>query len=106
MRRPIGRAAGKLAAAILLLAAGSPRPGLAGEAGGRKRPNVLFIATADAHPIHIHEVLFQAVSRQVIFVDESNRKSGWCPALCHFRPCHGKQASRTQSSPTRVRSPG
>jgi spore coat protein A len=31
-----------------------------------------YNATADAHPMHIHEVLFEVVDRQPIFVDESN----------------------------------
>jgi spore coat protein A len=30
----------------------------------------LYNATADAHPIHIHEVVFEVVNRQDIFVDE------------------------------------
>ena len=29
-----------------------------------------YNATADAHPMHIHEVLFEVVDRQDIFVDE------------------------------------
>jgi FtsP/CotA-like multicopper oxidase with cupredoxin domain len=32
-----------------------------------------YNATADAHPMHIHEVLFQVVDRQDIFVDEATR---------------------------------
>ena len=32
----------------------------------------IYNATADAHPIHIHEVAFQVVNRQPIFVDEEN----------------------------------
>jgi spore coat protein A, manganese oxidase len=31
-----------------------------------------YNATADAHPMHIHEVAFQVVNRQAIFVDEEN----------------------------------
>ena len=31
-----------------------------------------YNGTADAHPMHIHEVLFQVVNRQAIFVDEAN----------------------------------
>jgi spore coat protein A, manganese oxidase len=31
-----------------------------------------YNATADAHPMHIHEVLFQVVNRQPVFVDEEN----------------------------------
>ena len=32
-----------------------------------------YNATPDAHPMHIHEVLFQVVDRQDIFVDEVNK---------------------------------
>jgi len=31
-----------------------------------------YNATVDAHPIHIHEVAFEVVNRQAIFVDEAN----------------------------------
>jgi FtsP/CotA-like multicopper oxidase with cupredoxin domain len=33
----------------------------------------IYNATVDAHPMHIHEVLFQVVNRQAIFVDEANK---------------------------------
>ena len=33
-----------------------------------------YNATADAHPMHVHEVLFQVVDRQAIVVDEDNRR--------------------------------
>jgi spore coat protein A, manganese oxidase len=33
----------------------------------------IYNATADAHPIHIHEVAFQVVNRQAILVDEVDR---------------------------------
>ena len=32
-----------------------------------------YNATVDAHPMHIHDVLFQVVDRQAIFVDEVNK---------------------------------
>jgi FtsP/CotA-like multicopper oxidase with cupredoxin domain len=32
-----------------------------------------YNATADAHPMHIHEVLFEVVNRQAIVVDEADR---------------------------------
>jgi spore coat protein A, manganese oxidase len=32
-----------------------------------------YNATADAHPMHVHERLFEVVERQPIFVDETNR---------------------------------
>jgi spore coat protein A len=39
----------------------------------------LYNATADAHPMHIHEVLFQVVDRQAIEVDEDNGTVGIVP---------------------------
>lgn len=32
----------------------------------------IYNATADAHPMHVHEVVFEVVDRQPIFVDEMN----------------------------------
>jgi FtsP/CotA-like multicopper oxidase with cupredoxin domain len=32
-----------------------------------------YNGTADAHPMHVHEVLFEVVDRQAIFVDETNK---------------------------------
>lgn len=32
-----------------------------------------YNATADAHPMHVHEVVFAVINRQPIFVDEANR---------------------------------
>jgi FtsP/CotA-like multicopper oxidase with cupredoxin domain len=34
----------------------------------------IYNATADAHPMHVHEVVFEVVNRQPIFVDEVNQK--------------------------------
>lgn len=31
-----------------------------------------YNATADAHPMHVHEVVFEVINRQPIFVDEAN----------------------------------
>ena len=33
----------------------------------------LYNATADAHPMHIHEIVFEVVDRQAIVVDEDAR---------------------------------
>ena len=33
-----------------------------------------YNATADAHPIHIHEIVFEVVNRQELLVDEDNQK--------------------------------
>jgi FtsP/CotA-like multicopper oxidase with cupredoxin domain len=38
-----------------------------------------YNATADAHPMHIHEVLFQVVDRQPVFVDEENQTAQVVP---------------------------
>ena len=51
--------------------------------------------TADAHPIHIHQVQFQVVNRQPF--DGVQRSAARSP---------GRPASRTRSSPTRARSRG
>jgi spore coat protein A, manganese oxidase len=32
----------------------------------------LYNATADAHPMHIHEIVFEVVNRQAIIIDEAN----------------------------------
>jgi FtsP/CotA-like multicopper oxidase with cupredoxin domain len=66
--------------------AGNPTPGLGTwtakkwEDAVTENPQVgatemweMYNATVDAHPMHIHEVLFQVVNRQAIFVDEANR---------------------------------
>jgi FtsP/CotA-like multicopper oxidase with cupredoxin domain len=34
----------------------------------------LYNATADAHPMHIHEVAFEVLNRQDIYVDEDSRE--------------------------------
>jgi len=34
----------------------------------------IYNTTADAHPIHLHEVAFEVVNRQAIFVDEAQQK--------------------------------
>jgi FtsP/CotA-like multicopper oxidase with cupredoxin domain len=34
----------------------------------------IYNATADAHPIHIHEVAFEVVNRQDIFVNEDTQE--------------------------------
>jgi spore coat protein A len=33
----------------------------------------IYNATVDAHPMHVHEVVFEVVNRQPIFVDEENQ---------------------------------
>ncbi len=39
----------------------------------------LYNATADAHPIHIHEVVFEVVNRQAIEVDDENQQVRLAP---------------------------
>jgi FtsP/CotA-like multicopper oxidase with cupredoxin domain len=41
---------------------------------GATEVSEFYNATADAHPIHIHEIVFQVVNRQDIVVDEDNEK--------------------------------
>ena len=45
-----------------------------------------YNATADAHPMHIHEVLFQVVNRQAIFVDEANKTVQVVPGSSPLSP--------------------
>ena len=54
----------------------------------------IYNFTADAHPIHIHEVTFEVVDRQAI----GRRRRGPRRA--------GRPVARTRSSPTRTRSRG
>jgi FtsP/CotA-like multicopper oxidase with cupredoxin domain len=53
----------------------------------------MYNFTADAHPIHIHEVTFDVVDREGIGTGEVRG------------PTSGRQVARTPSSPIRVRSP-
>ncbi len=67
----------------------------------------IYNATADAHPMHVHEVVFEVVNRQNIFVNEATQEVQVVPRLrCLFRPSRGRPATRTPSSPTPARSPG
>jgi FtsP/CotA-like multicopper oxidase with cupredoxin domain len=45
-----------------------------------------YNGTADAHPMHIHEVLFQLVNRQAILVDETNRTVQVAPGSVPIPP--------------------
>ena len=54
----------------------------------------IYNFTADAHPIHIHEVQFEVVNRQPFGTAPARPPETW------------ETASRTPSSPTRARSPG
>ena len=67
----------------------------------------LYNATADAHPMHIHEVAFEVVNRQDIVVDEDDQDgAGRRRDRRRPRRSRGRPASRTPSSPTPARSPG
>ena len=46
----------------------------------------LYNATADAHPMHIHEIVFEVVSRQDIVVDEENRTVQVAPGSAPIPP--------------------
>jgi spore coat protein A, manganese oxidase len=74
------------AAAMLGTVAGDPNTGVAtwnmqmwsdpiteNPAVGATEVWEFYNATVDAHPMHIHEVLFQVVNRQPVFVDEANK---------------------------------
>jgi FtsP/CotA-like multicopper oxidase with cupredoxin domain len=39
----------------------------------------LYNATGDAHPMHIHEIVFEVVDRQAIFVDETSQQVALVP---------------------------
>jgi FtsP/CotA-like multicopper oxidase with cupredoxin domain len=45
-----------------------------------------YNGTADAHPMHIHEVLFQVVDRQDIVVDEDNHTFQVVPGSAPMPP--------------------
>ena len=66
----------------------------------------LYNATADAHPMHVHEVTFEVVDREGLVMDE--RRAGVAAQDERHAspdPSPGRPGSRTRSSPTRVRSP-
>ena len=54
-----------------------------------------YNTTADAHPMHIHEVVFQVVNRQNIFVDEVGKTVQVVPTHYPSHPNPGRTASRT-----------
>ena len=66
-----------------------------------------YNTTADAHPMHVHEVTFEVVNRQALVLERGRRDRASGPA--RRRPAAaravGDAASRTPSSPTRARSP-
>jgi spore coat protein A, manganese oxidase len=50
----------------------------------------LYNATADAHPMHIHEIAFEVVNRQDILVDEEDREVQVAPESEPTRPEPGE----------------
>ena len=64
----------------------------------------IYNATADAHPMHIHEITFEVVNRQDILVDEENREVQVHPDPSRSLRSPGRLASKTPSSPTPHRS--
>ena len=64
----------------------------------------LYNATADAHPIHIHEVVFEVVNRQDIWsIEDAASGPGQSRVTRRHRPSPGRPASRTPSSPIRAK---
>ena len=67
----------------------------------------LYNATADAHPMHIHNIAFEVVNRQDIIVDEDDpHGAGRRRDRPRPRRNRGRPGSKTPSSPTPARSPG
>ena len=64
----------------------------------------IYNATADAHPMHIHEIAFEVVNRQDILVDEENREVQVAPGSDRSLRSPGRPGSKTRSSPTPARS--
>ena len=46
----------------------------------------LYNSTADAHPVHIHEVVFEVVDRQEILIDEENHRIQIAPGSAPLPP--------------------
>ena len=67
----------------------------------------LYNATADAHPMHIHETTFEVLNRQDIH-HRRGRPDGAGRARIGRRPrrSRGRPGSKTPSSPTPAKSPG
>ena len=65
----------------------------------------LYNATADAHPMHVHEVTFEVVDREGLVMDDESRSCRSGRTAASPDPSRGKPGSRTRSSPIRVRSP-
>ena len=86
------------AAAMLGTVAGDPNTGTGTwtmECGRRDTENPavgatevweFYNATVDAHPMHIHEILFQVVNRQPIYVDEVNKTFQVVPGSAPLPP--------------------
>jgi FtsP/CotA-like multicopper oxidase with cupredoxin domain len=63
----------------------------------------LYNVTADAHPIHIHEVVFEVVNRQDIMVFEDQKQVQINPGSPPTPPEPRRLASRTQWLPILAR---
>ena len=55
-----------------------------------------YNATADAHPIHIHEIAFQVINRQAIFVNEAQQQVWVNPSSVPQPPQPWERASKTR----------
>jgi FtsP/CotA-like multicopper oxidase with cupredoxin domain len=66
-----------------------------------------YNTTGDAHPMHVHEVVFEVVNRESLVTDGNGESSSRSRSPATLRqPSRGSQASRTPSSPIRARSRG
>ena len=65
----------------------------------------IYNTTADAHPIHIHEIQFQVVDRQALELDDE--RHGGAALRAHRQtladPSHGRPGARTRSPPIPAR---
>ena len=64
-----------------------------------------YNTTADAHPMHVHEVTFEVVNREGLVMDDEEVALPIPLRAPSRRPSPGRPGSRTRSSPTRARSP-
>ena len=64
-----------------------------------------YNTTADAHPMHVHEVAFEVVNREGLLLDEDGEVVQPSSSTATSpRRSRGRRASRTRSSPTPARS--
>ena len=65
----------------------------------------IYNTTADAHPMHIHEIAFEVLNREGLILNTEVRSPSQSNSTASSRSLNrGKQALRTPSSPTRGKS--